>query len=155
MNPAQQCPRASWRPVLSLPAESCPQRGSHRVSHEALWRAFGAPGPGRARLRQLWGQPCHRPVTKLGASSSSSSVPDASSEPLDGCSWVSLDPSQPWHPCSPGAGTLSGADACTHGILRCRPRRLNPLHLGQILGEVEVPIHSFFLELELLCPGSS
>lgn len=32
------------------------------------------------------------------------------------------------------------------------PKRHYPLHLGQILGEAEVPIHSFFLESELFCP---
>lgn len=87
-SPAWQCPRVSRRPVLSLPAESCPQRGcesSGGAPTASLHEALG----GRSESR---GQPRHRPVTKLGTSSSSSSVPDASSEPLDGCSWVSLDP---------------------------------------------------------------
>lgn len=91
-NPAWQCPRVSRRPVFSLPAESCPQRGCESSGgaptaclHEAL--------EGRSESR---GQPRHRPMTKLGASPSSS-VPDASSEPLDGCSWVSLDPAITWH----------------------------------------------------------
>lgn len=34
------------------------------------------------------GQHCHRPMMKLGSSSFSSSVPDVSSELLDGCSWL-------------------------------------------------------------------
>ena len=86
-NPAWQCPRVSRQPVLSLPAESCPQRGCESLGGAPTASLHEALG-GRS---ESWGQPRHRPMTKLGASSSSS-VPDASSEPLDGCSWVSLDP---------------------------------------------------------------
>lgn len=39
-------------------------------------------------------------------------------------------PSQPWHPCSPVAGTLSGADVYIRGTLRCQPQHLN-LQPGQ------------------------
>ena len=97
---------------------------------------------------------CHKALTAFSDALQSAPLQQFYSFPASSETLHPIFASQPWHPCSPGAGTLSGADACTRGILRCRPQRLNPLHLGQILGEVEVPIHSFFLELELLYPAT-
>lgn len=86
---------------------------------------------------------CHKALTAFSDALQSAPLQQFYSFPASSETLHPIFASQPWHPCSPGAGTLSGADACTRGILRCQPQRLN-LEPGQsrALDEIQLPIQA-------------
>lgn len=75
--------QSEWLPTCFYPAR--PWRETEFKHSFSLGHVEDFPRP--CAPESHCGQHCHRPMMKLGSSSFSSSVPDVSSELLDGCSW--------------------------------------------------------------------
>lgn len=67
MNPAAVPSRERPEPVLSLPAESCPQRGSHTASLMRLCGGVRSPGPRTGQAQTAVGPALSSPRDEAGA----------------------------------------------------------------------------------------